>query len=135
MSDDEFLYDDNEDFEDSEEEEVEDYNDDPLLDNSNAYKPIKLHRSHSFEVIEKTDLAKESDKLIADVIDVLGISHPAATTLLAYMKYVSFYTTILNFPIMHCTHIHSFSGGIRKNLLRNIWRTQISFATMRVFLS
>lgn len=73
-----------EDEEDS--EDVEDIDLDPLADSMNAYKPIKLNRSRSFDVLDRQDLSAESNKLINDVIDVLGISHPAASTLLRYMK-------------------------------------------------
>lgn len=90
MSDDDMMY---EDFpNDSEEEEEEDSEDienyvdlDPLAD-SNVYKPIKLSRSKSFEVLDKAELCGEQSKLIDEVIDVLGISHPAASTLLRYTK-------------------------------------------------
>jgi ariadne-1 len=61
---------------------------DPLADSStNAYKPIKLTRSNSFEVMDKSELSSQSSKLISEVIDVLGISHPAASTLLRHMKW------------------------------------------------
>ena len=61
---------------------------DPLAEDSsmNAYKPIKLTRSNSFEVMDKCELSSQSSKLIDEVIDVLGISHPAASTLLRHMK-------------------------------------------------
>lgn len=100
MSDDDMY----EDVVDSEEEEEcsDDENimdEDPLADCSvNAYKPIRLERSNSFEVMDKTDLSSQSSKLIDEVIDVLGISHPAASTLLRYMKWVLkiyiFYTSL-----------------------------------------
>lgn len=71
----------------SSEEENHYLDEDPLADTSiNAYKPIKLTRSHSFEVMDKSELSSQSNKLMDDVIDVLGISHPAASTLLRYMK-------------------------------------------------
>lgn len=69
------------------ESDVEKYNDDPLLDTSSAYKPIRLQRSNSFEVIDKNELVKESNKLVDEVIDVLGISRPAAATLLRHTKW------------------------------------------------
>jgi hypothetical protein len=86
-----YEYDSGEDNEDYESDEYNNYNDDPLVDTSNAYKPIKLQRSNSFEVIDKNELVKESNKLVDEVIDVLGISHPAASTLLRHMKYVTCY--------------------------------------------
>jgi hypothetical protein len=87
MSDDEMNYDyvhDSDDEEQCSDEDVAD--EDPLADCSNAYKPIKFARSNSFEVIDKSELCSQSNKLINEVIDVLGISHPAASTLLRYMK-------------------------------------------------
>lgn len=85
----------NEDYESDSGEDNEDYesdvekynNEDPLLDTSSAYKPIRLQRSNSFEVIDKNELVKESNKLVDEVIDVLGISRPAAATLLRHTKW------------------------------------------------
>jgi hypothetical protein len=90
MSDDDMAYDDAVDSEEEEENFSDEdimVDEDPLGDESmNAYKPIKLARSNSFEVMDKSDLSSQSSKLISEVIDVLGISHPAASTLLRHMK-------------------------------------------------
>jgi len=97
--DDELLYDDEQfddsldsdeelsdgDNEDSEGENVVEIDFD---DGSVEYKPIKLARRKSFEVLDKSELFIEQKRMLGEVMDVLGLSNIAvASTLLRHVKW------------------------------------------------
>jgi len=91
MSEDEEMYDESEESMESaelDEDSNEQAQDFDFEDPSATYKPIKLSRQKSFEVLEKGELLSESNKLINEVMDVLGISSTAAASvLLSFLKW------------------------------------------------
>lgn len=52
-----------------------------------AYKPVKLDRRKSFDVLDKAELLADQKTLIREIMDVLGVQSTAiATTLLRATK-------------------------------------------------
>jgi ariadne-1 len=94
MSDDEEMYEEgfegsqDTDDEDDDDEQEEDGNEFDFDEAGATYKPVRLTRQRSFEVLDRSELFSESNKLVKDVMDVLGIGSAAASsTLLRHMKW------------------------------------------------